>query len=100
VKSQESNQGEASKHFVQGVTTKYSSNTVRVALAVLHLQLLIDDGLVHQGVQHVQHGVNIPNLWFPLQKLNFLLGFLKRAWTYTILVNFRFLDYINDQPEL
>ena len=91
VKSQESNQGKISQHFVQGVSTKVSSNSVRVALGVVHLQLLVDVGLVHQGMQHVQHRVNIPNLGIPLQNLNFLLSFLRQLGPTHKMVLLRFL---------
>ena len=35
---------------------------VRVTLVIVELQLLVDVGLVHQGVEDIQHTVNIPDL--------------------------------------
>ena len=38
--------------------------------------MLVDVGLVHQGVEHVQHGVNVPHLRVPLQVVNLLVSLL------------------------
>ena len=62
MEAEQPNQGEVSQHLVKRVTPKVSGHGVRVALGVVHLELLVDVGLVHQGVEHIQHGVYIPNL--------------------------------------
>jgi hypothetical protein len=73
---EKANKREVSQHLVETVTSKVSSHRVRIALVVVHLQLLVDVRLVHQGVENIQHRVHIPNLWIPLQRLNFILSFL------------------------
>ena len=62
MKSKETNQGKITQHFVETVTAKVSSHGVRVSLRIVDLQLLVDVGFVHQGVEDIQHRVNIPNL--------------------------------------
>ena len=62
VESEETNQGEIAQHLVERVTAKVPSDSVRIALCVVDLQLLVDVGLVHQGVEDIQHRVNVPNL--------------------------------------
>ena len=62
MKSKETNQGKITQHFVETVTAKVSSNGVRVSLRIVDLQLFVDVGFVHEGVEDIQHRVNIPNL--------------------------------------
>ena len=76
MKSEETNQGKITQHFVETVTSKVSSNGVRVSLRIVDLQLLVDVGFVHEGVEHIQHRVNIPNL--KLFNIKFYINVRKR----------------------
>ena len=78
VESEETNQGEIAQHLVERVTTKVPSDSVRIALSVVDLQLLVDVGLVHQGVEHVQHGVDIPHLRVALQVVDLIVSLLRQ----------------------
>jgi hypothetical protein len=35
---------------------------IGIAAAVVDLQLAVDVGLVHEAVEHVEHGVHVPHL--------------------------------------
>ena len=62
VQAEQPHQREVTQHLVERVAPKVPGHSVGVTLGVVHLQLLVDVGLVHQGVKHIQHGVHIPNL--------------------------------------
>ena len=50
------------QHLVPGVQVHVDAGGVAYQAAGQHLQLLVDVGLVHQGVKNIQHRVHIPNL--------------------------------------
>ena len=58
------------------MTSKISSNSIWVTLGIVNLQLLVDVGLVHQGMKNIEDRVNIPNLGIALQSLNLLVRLL------------------------
>lgn len=76
VEPQQAHQREVSQHLVEGVTAKVACNSVRIALAVVDLQLPVDVGLVHQGVEDVQHAVDVPDLGVALEDVNLLVRLL------------------------
>ena len=62
MKAQETDETEIPQHLVEGVPPKLPRHCVGISPLGVGLQLLIDVALLNQGVEDIEHRMNIPEI--------------------------------------